>query len=156
MKVKPCSSTMAANSAFSERKPTPGWMASAPVIGGGGQDRRDVEIALARRRRADADALVGEPHMHGVVVGGGVDGDRADAHLAAGAVDAERDLAAIGDEHLLEHALIAEKARKTMRLRGGGQVFQVHGVSVVLCLDTPESGCCAYSALTFAGSSKGS
>jgi len=32
MKTMPCSSTMAAKSAFSDRKPTPGWMASAPVM----------------------------------------------------------------------------------------------------------------------------
>lgn len=34
----------------------------------GGNDLMDVQIALARRRRADADALVGEPDMHGVAV----------------------------------------------------------------------------------------
>ena len=32
MKVKPCSSTIAAKLTFSDRKPTPGWIASAPVI----------------------------------------------------------------------------------------------------------------------------
>ena len=47
--------------------------------------------------------LVGEPHMHCVGVGGRVNGDRPDAHVAAGAVDPERDLAAIGDQNLLEH-----------------------------------------------------
>ena len=41
--------------------------------------------------------------MHGVGVGGGMDGDGADAHLAAGAVDAERDLAAVGDQDFFEH-----------------------------------------------------
>jgi hypothetical protein len=43
--------------------------------------------------------------MHGVGVGGGVHGDRLDAHLAAGAVDAKRDLAPVGDKDLVEHAL---------------------------------------------------
>ena len=71
--------------------------------GGGREDGGDVEIALARRRRADADAFVGKPHMHRIGVGGRMHRDGADAHLAAGAVDAQRDLAAIGDEHLLEH-----------------------------------------------------
>ena len=70
----------------------------------GGDDRRDVEVALARRRRADADALVGEPHMHGVGVGRRMDGDRRDADLLAGAEHAERDLAAVGDQDLVEHA----------------------------------------------------
>jgi len=38
-----------------------------------------------------------------VAVGGRMDGDGLDAHLAAGAVDTERDLAAVGDEDLVEH-----------------------------------------------------
>ena len=69
----------------------------------GGEQRRDVEVAVARRRRADADALVGEAHMHGVGVGGRMHGDRRDAELLAGAQDAQRDLAAIGDQDFLEH-----------------------------------------------------
>ena len=32
MKAMPCSSTMEANLAFSDRKPMPGWMASAPAM----------------------------------------------------------------------------------------------------------------------------
>ncbi len=32
MKVKPCSSTIEAKRAFSDRKPMPGWIASAPVM----------------------------------------------------------------------------------------------------------------------------
>jgi hypothetical protein len=43
--------------------------------------------------------------MHRVGVGGGMHGDRLDAHLAAGADDAQRDLAAVGDQDLLEHGL---------------------------------------------------
>ena len=71
--------------------------------GRGREDRRDVEVAVARRRRADADRLVGQPHMHGVAVGRRMDRHRLDAHLAAGAMDAERDLAAVGDQDLVEH-----------------------------------------------------
>ena len=69
----------------------------------GGEQRGNVEIAVARRRRADADAFVGEPHMHGVGIGGRMHRDGRDAELLAGAQDAQRDLAAIGDEDLLEH-----------------------------------------------------
>ncbi len=69
----------------------------------GGQDRGDVEVGVLGRRRADADALVGEAHMHGVGVGGGMDGDRRDAQFLAGAQHAERDLAPVGDQDLLEH-----------------------------------------------------
>ena len=69
----------------------------------GGEDRRDVEIAVLRRRRADAHALVGEAHMHGVGVGGGMHRDGRNAELLAGAQHAQRDLAAIGDEDFIEH-----------------------------------------------------
>ena len=71
----------------------------------GGEDRRNVEVAVARRRRADADALVGEPHMHGVGVGGRMHRDRRDAEFLAGAQDAERDLAAVGDQDLVEQVI---------------------------------------------------
>ena len=69
----------------------------------GRDQRRDVEIAVARRRRADADALVGEPHVHGVGVGGRMHRDGGDAEFLAGAQDAQRDLAAVGDQDLVEH-----------------------------------------------------
>ena len=69
----------------------------------GGEDRRDIEIAFARRRRADADALVGEPDVHGVGIGGRMDGHGGDAQLLAGAQDAQRNLAAVGDQDFVEH-----------------------------------------------------
>ena len=64
----------------------------------GVEQRLDVQIALARRRRADRDRLVGEPHVRRVGVGLGVDRDGRDAHRAAGADDAHGDLAAVGDQ----------------------------------------------------------
>ncbi len=69
----------------------------------GGEQRRDVEVAVARGRRADADALVREPHMHGVGVGGRMHRDGRDAEFLAGAQHAQRDLAAIGDEDFFKH-----------------------------------------------------
>ena len=56
-------------------------------------------------RRADAHGLVGEQHVLEVGVGGGMHGDGLDAELAAGAQDAQRDLAAVGDDDLVEHGL---------------------------------------------------
>lgn len=50
----------------------------------GREQRRHIEIAVLRRRRTDADALVGQAHMHGIGIGGGMDRDRADAELLAG------------------------------------------------------------------------
>jgi len=69
-----------------------------------GEDRRDVEVALARGRRTDAHRLVGEAHVERGGVGGGVHGDGGDPQLAASADDPEGDLPAVGDEDLLEHA----------------------------------------------------
>ena len=71
----------------------------------GGDDGGDVEIGLGGGGRPDADAFIGQAHMHGVGVGGGMDRDGGDAHFLAGAVDAKRDLAAIGDEDFFEHSV---------------------------------------------------
>ena len=53
-----------------------------------------------RRRRADAHRAIGEQHVQRVRVGVRVDRDGRDAELAAGADDADRDLAAVGDQDL--------------------------------------------------------
>ena len=60
-----------------------------------------VEVALARRRRPDADGAVGEPHPGALAVGGRVDGDGLEAELVAGADHAHGDLAPVGDEDSL-------------------------------------------------------
>lgn len=80
----------------------------------GRDDRRYVQIAFARRRRADAHALIREPHMHRIGVRRRVNGDRLDAHLAAGTMDAQRDFATVCNEDLLEH----EAARYSMTKSG--------------------------------------
>ena len=67
-----------------------------------GDDRRDVEIALRRRRRADAHRLVRERDVLRVAVRLGVHDHRLDAELAACALHAQRDLAAVGDQDLVE------------------------------------------------------
>ena len=50
------------------------------------------------------DRLVGGADERRVAVGVGVDRDRPDAHRAAGAHDARRDLAAVGDQDLPDGA----------------------------------------------------
>ena len=40
--------------------------------------------------------------MHGVGVGGRMDGDRFDPHFMAGTVNTQRDLAAVGDQQLFD------------------------------------------------------
>ena len=63
-----------------------------------------LQVRSRAGARADAHVVVGEAHVQRLAVGLGVHGDRLDAELAAGADDAQRDLAAIGDQDLLEHA----------------------------------------------------
>ena len=70
----------------------------------GGDDLVGDEIGLRRRRRADGNGLVGHFDVQRVAVGFGIDGDRADAHLAGGLDHAAGDLAPIGNENFLEHA----------------------------------------------------
>jgi hypothetical protein len=67
----------------------------------------DVEVAVGGCRRADAYGFVGEPHVHQLAVGLGVGGYRSHAHFPARAQNAERDLAAIGDNDFVEHARVA-------------------------------------------------
>jgi hypothetical protein len=69
---------------------------------GGRDDRGDIEIAVLRRWRADAHRFVGKAHVHRVGVGGRVDRDGLDAHFVARAMDAQRDLAAVGDQELFD------------------------------------------------------
>ena len=63
-----------------------------------GDDRRGRQVRPARVGRADADRLVGELDRQAVAIGLAVGDDRLDAERPAGAQDAERDLAAVGDE----------------------------------------------------------
>ena len=72
---------------------------------GGADDRGDVKVAPGGGRGPDADRLVGEAHVQRARVGLGVHGDGRDAELAARADDAQRDLAAVRDEDLLERLL---------------------------------------------------
>ncbi len=66
-------------------------------------DGGHMQVTLAGRRRADAHGLVRQLHILGFGVGFGMHGDGLDAHFAAGALDAQRDLAAIGNENLFKH-----------------------------------------------------
>src|SRR3974390_2734557 len=73
---------------------------------------RNVEITVFRGRRADADALVGKAHMHGVVVGGGMHRYSRDAKLLACAQDAQCDFATIGYQDLVEHLVLKAASRE--------------------------------------------
>ena len=55
--------TARAKPAFSEKKPYPGWIASAPVCCAASRIRSDVEIALRGRRGADRHRVIGLAHV---------------------------------------------------------------------------------------------
>ncbi len=80
---------------------------------GGGEDRIDVQVGVARGRWADADGGVGFFDLERAFVGVGVDGDCAQAQRLRFADDADRDLAAVGDED------------------GGERAVRVHGFDAV-------------------------
>ncbi len=65
-------------------------------------DLVDQQIGLRRRRRTDQDLFVGLTHMQRIGVRFGIDRNRLDAEPLAGADDAAGDLAAIGDQDLVE------------------------------------------------------
>src|SRR5207237_243482 len=66
------------------------------------EDGLGVEVALGRGLAPQAEGLVGHPHVEGIAVQVRVDRDRRDAQLPAGAHDSYGDLAAVGDQELLE------------------------------------------------------
>ena len=69
----------------------------------GGEQRRDVEITVLGGGRPDADALIGQAHMHGVFIRRGVHRDGGNAELLASPQYPQRDLSAVGDQNLVEH-----------------------------------------------------
>ena len=84
---------------------------------GDGDDLRDVEVGVGRRRAAQAVRLVGQPDEDGVAVGLGVHRDAADAGVLAGTDHADGDLAAVGDQDLLQG----------LDLRHRGRLSPAHG-----------------------------
>ncbi|MPN33073.1 hypothetical protein SDC9_180556 [bioreactor metagenome] len=82
-------------------------------------DRGNVQVALGRSRRPDADAFVGQPHPHGAGVALRVDRHGRDTHLLAGPMDSQGDPAAIGDEDFAEHAFLRRLNRpRALRAQG--------------------------------------
>src|SRR4051794_28413059 len=75
---------------------------------GRAHDAIDSQIAIGARRRADADGFIRELHMERVAVRLGVNRERANPQLLAGADHAQGDFAAICDEDFLEHQVLRE------------------------------------------------
>ena len=67
------------------------------------EDRVGVQVALGRGLAAERVRLVRVAHVQRITVELGVDRDGGDSQLAAGPHHADGDLAAVGDQDLLEH-----------------------------------------------------
>ena len=68
----------------------------------GGNDGGHVEVAFAGRRRANAHRLIGEQYVFLLAISAGVNRDSGDAEFTAGALNAQCDFAAIGDQDFFE------------------------------------------------------
>ena len=77
---------------------------------GGRDDRGDVEVAFGCRGWPDAHGVVGQAHMHGIGIGGGMHRHRLDPHLVRGAMDAQRNLPAIGDQYPADAPVVSHGA----------------------------------------------
>jgi hypothetical protein len=73
------------------------------------QQRRNVEVALAYRRRADAHGLVGQGDMQRPRIGFAVNGHRAVAQGLGCADDPAGDFSAVGDQDFFKHAQLPRK-----------------------------------------------
>ena len=68
-------------------------------------DLVDHDIRLVRGGRADVDRLIGHLDVQRLRISVGIDGDGFDAHLLGGLDNAAGNLAAVGDQDLIEHRL---------------------------------------------------
>ncbi len=100
----------------------------------GRQDLGDVQVGIARRRRADAHALVGKAHVHGVGVGGRMHRDGGDAQFLARTQHPEGDLTAVGDQDLLEQV----RRRRHSMIRSGSPNSTGWPSSTRILLTLPE------------------
>jgi hypothetical protein len=99
MKIMPCSSTISAKAAFSDRKPTPGWIASAPAATAASRPSLvDVEIGFPAGGGPTLTASSAIRTASMSVSASECACTTSHAQRARRAVDAHRDLAAVGDE----------------------------------------------------------
>jgi hypothetical protein len=70
---------------------------------GGADHAVDFQITVGTRGFTDADGFIGELDVEGIDVGFRVNRERFDPELLAGANNAQRDLASVGDQNLIEH-----------------------------------------------------
>ena len=98
IQISPASTTDWANAAFSTEEAVAGMHRVATASQGGGDQQIAAQVGVGGGVAGERPRHVGFAHVRRVGVGFGEDGDRADAHAAAGADDPAGDLAAVGDQ----------------------------------------------------------
>ena len=118
------------------------------------EDRLGVEVALGGRAATQRERLVGQPDVKRVPVELGVHRHGGDAELAAGADDADGDLATVGDQDLLQHGCQCRCAwwppsatrtqgaswRRTGRTGGPSSTSPRPGARTPTCSTAPKAG----------------
>ena len=96
----PASMSASANPAFSDRKAEPGMHRLGTGRSAGGDDLLHVQVGRDRWVPDERHGLVGVAHSAALGVGRVMNGDRGDPETPQGGDDANRDLAAVGDQDL--------------------------------------------------------
>ena len=95
-------------------------VAGVDGVGAGGARGVDqqvgAQVGVGRRGAGQPDGAVGLARVRAVGVRVGVDGDGADAEVAAGAEDPAGDLAAVGDQDSGDHGVLTSGRRRSRRL----------------------------------------
>ena len=102
IQVNPASMIRLANSAFSAKKPYPGWTGVRSGVLGRPQDRIDVQIGFGGGRAGKVYRMIRLDHVRLGRVGIRVD-HRFDVHPTAGAEHAAGDLTAVCDQEFSDH-----------------------------------------------------
>src|ERR1700757_3676031 len=82
------------------------------------EKRWDIEIRIARPRRANADGFVCELDMHRVGVGSRMDRHGRDSKLLSRAQNPQGNFAAIGNENFVEHHSLPAPRAYSITSRG--------------------------------------
>jgi hypothetical protein len=67
-------------------------------------DVRNIQVGVATRRLSNANGLIGKTNVQAVFISSGINGNRFDAHVLAGANHPQCNLSSIGDHYFFEHA----------------------------------------------------
>ena len=84
-------------------------------------DPVSAQVRIRRRRSTDPATFVGQAHMLRTRIGIGIDRNRGNAQMAAGALDTAGDLTAIGNQELGEHAGVQRAGKGEMGKGKRGQ-----------------------------------